>query len=176
MGGAGGGSRPSSGPGSDGGQSRSVRRYIDLAILGAVPVGTEIWVEEAGRTLFSAGDTTAAIAKSIRWVGWTEQTVWIDETSLRYFQQHHGVLSDPVAVVAAILNDPASVHLDSRIEDAVLFVADSARLERHGLLTSQSIRYVDLVVEFRQVAGGKYARIAHLAPTDQVGGMVQIWP
>jgi hypothetical protein len=135
--------------------------------------GTEVWIAERSESVYSVGMTTPAIAAVL---GWTQANVWLRAGERAGIEKRHPVFLDVIGTIAVVLTSPLAVHLDRQQADAIYFIIDAAALRQLGLLSSQSTRYVDLVVQSHQVGLRTLHRVAHLGPGRRNRGGRQLWP
>lgn len=154
-------------------EPRRLRQLADLLAEPRLSAGRRLLVEEDGIVHISVGRVRPEIGERL---GWTYENVWMPEHVLRYIEMQHAVITDPIVATATILQQPASVHEDRVDPTKRYFVMDAAELRGLGLLTSQSTRYVDAVVELRQVPGGNLPRLFHRGPRKRNRGGRQLWP
>jgi hypothetical protein len=153
-----------------------VFRVATLAELGARAgdaVGTRVIVDEDGLTYTSAGGTTEEIVKRL---DWQRRHVWIPDHVLANIRVRHTVFTDPVAAANLVLLRPSGVYSDLRGQNIRVFFAMAAILRDGGLITSQSARYVDAILEERRVENGYIVRLFHLSPRSNYPRGVRLWP
>lgn len=149
-------------------------RLRDLGTIEAVQVGTRVAVEEHGILYIAVGNTTSQITQRL---GWMQANVWMPEHILRAIVAKRGwIIVDPVAAASLVLANPVTVRNNERPNNAVRFIADATELRRHHLLRSASTRYVDTLVELREVPDGNLLRLFHLSPRSKNQGGEQLWP
>lgn len=151
----------------------SFGRLSDLVTHPSVPVTTRVLIEEDRWIYICVGQARADIAASL---GWKDENVWMPEHVLRYVRDRHPAILDPVRAFSVVLQQASTVHEDLKDKNHRYFIIDARDLRAAGLLRSQTTRYVDAVVELRQVPGGRVMRAFHLSPSKRNQGGRQLWP
>ena len=145
----------------------------ELATEPRVPVGTRVFVEEDGIIYSSVGQTRPEIAS---YLGWKQPNIWLPSHAMRRIQTRHKVILSPVIAASMVLEDPLSIHVGYEPNHAY-FICDATALRTVGTLTSQTTRWIDLVVESRQAFDGRrFLRTFHLSPATRNKGGKQLWP
>jgi hypothetical protein len=110
-------------------------------------------------------------------LGWHQENVWLRKSELDYMVlKRPDLITHPPDAIAAVLENPVSVHQNPRHVGTIYFLGDGERLRTAGLLQSTGVRFMDLVVERRPVLGGSFLRTVHFSPTRQNRGGRQLWP
>lgn len=152
---------------------RRVRTLEQLAVEPARPVGTRIHVDEDHFVYISVGNTRPEIAERL---GWTGRNVWMPDHVERYLHERHPEISPPVEAVALVLGNPLAVHREPIEIQKVRFIASADDLRAAGLISSRSMKLVDVMVELRDVGLETVLRTFHLAPTRHGVRGPQLWP
>ena len=151
-----------------------VREFGELAGLRILPVGSIVQVVTLGASFVAVGQMAPEIAAR---VGWPEANVWLPESlHQRILSLRMGLFTDLPRAIGYTLWQPTSVHADARQANAAYFIVEGEALRRSGLLHGRSVRFVDAVVESRQVGGTSILRLFHFAPTQRNKGGRQLWP
>lgn len=149
----------------------------ELGTLASLPVGTVAELAQTDGTIWGdhvVGNTTPEIAVQL---GWTEGNVWLREPERQYMlKKRGGLFSDLEPAIAHVLAHPQSVHENPRAVGEIYFVTGGSSLRQVGLIQSDRVRFVDVVVEARHVEHGRYLRVFHFAPTTRNIGGQQLWP
>lgn len=138
-----------------------------------VAVGTRVFVDEDRNIYIGIGNTTMEIAERL---GWTQENVWLPSFHERYIEENHPEFPDPLQAVRRVLSQPHSVYDVPEQPTQTQFFATGDSLRVRGLLISRSVRYVDVLVELRQVLGGSYLRVFHLSPKRHPKEGRRRWP
>jgi hypothetical protein len=141
--------------------------------MSAVAIGTRFFVEEDAHLYIAVGNTTAEIAERL---GWTQQNVWLPLLAGRYIEKNHPEFPDPLHAIQCVLAQPRAVYDVPGQPTQIQFFTTADSLRAVGLITSRSARFVDVLVEFRQVLGGRYLRVFHLSPMRQPKKGRRRWP
>ncbi len=145
----------------------------ELRTLAAQPFGTVIYVEETRETLIAVGNVAPHIAARLHWA---QQNIWLPEHARDYVLEHHEVFPDVLAAMQVVLSMPMGVYLAEKRANCVLVLADASTLRQRGLLPSDSVPYVDAIIERHAVVGGFYLRCFHLSPATRNKGGLRLWP
>lgn len=154
-------------------EPQRVSRLRDLGLMGPVPVGTRVVVEEDEVIYTGVGITNPEIARRI---GWSHANIWVPGHVLTRIAARPLPFVDTVSVASMIMQRPTSVHQGTRQFNHIYCIVDADVVRREGLLLSRSARYVDAVVELRHVSGGTILRLFHLSPRGKNQGGMQLWP
>lgn len=154
--------------------TQHVEYLRDLGALEHVPVGTRVLVHEDGIAYTCAGQVTARIAIHM---GWPSSNVWIPEHVLADINSKRGwIVLAPLEVAYPAVSRPDSVWKDTRATNAASFLIEASIVRGLGLLASNSARYVDVIVELRQVPGGNLLRLFHISPRTREQRGIRLWP
>ncbi|MDQ6601109.1 MAG: hypothetical protein M3176_10530 [Chloroflexota bacterium] len=145
----------------------------ELRTLAAQPVGTTVFVEETRERLIAVGNVPAHIAARLHW---TQQNIWLPGHARDYILGRHAIFPDVFAAVQAVLSAPSGIYVSQKRPNCVLFLADAGMLHQRQLLSSDSVPYVDAIIERRVVTGGFYLRCFHLSPATRNKGGLRLWP
>ncbi|CAN5120191.1 hypothetical protein BH23CHL1_BH23CHL1_21980 [soil metagenome] len=151
----------------------SLGRLADLVGHPPAPVTTRVLIEEDHWIYICVGQARADIAATL---GWNDENIWMPEHVLRYVSERHPVILNPVRAFSVLLQQALTVHEDRKDKNHRYFIVDGETLRADGLLSSQTVRYVDAVVEWRHVPDGRIMRAFHLSPNKRNQGGQQLWP
>ena len=148
-------------------------RLAGLATAPPFDVGTRVFVREDGYVYISVGNTRPEIRDRL---GWTQGNVWMrDHVELR-LPLEHPEIATPVRAMAYALGRAHEANLEPDAPRRFRFVVDADWMRNEGLVESQTMKYVDVIVELRTVDEEVILRGYHLAPTRHGPRGVQLWP
>ncbi len=155
-----------------------IEREAELGTLPILPVGIVVELARPDGSVwryYGLGTTTPAIAARL---GWTHVNVWLREIERNRMLRVRGRLLFPQLeeAIAQVLRDPISVHEARGDPLSLYFIASGESLRVRGLMMSQSVSFVDAIIEARTTDGGEYLRLYHFSPRNRGRGGRRLWP
>jgi hypothetical protein len=88
-------------------QVLSLSNIVELAVVGAMPLGTVVRVEQSGEIFVAAGNMQAGVKQSL---GWNQSNIWLPASALQRMRLAHPEFSDHLEALALVVNHADSIH------------------------------------------------------------------